>query len=74
MNTMTISNPTEFQARLATLQGIIRNQKQLISRLEDELDTKSSENNEALMERIERLQSKVYVCELEYQSIKRSLK
>lgn len=75
MNTLTIDfNHTDSRARLATLQGIIRNNKQLISRLEDELDTKSSENNEALMERIERLQSKVYVCELEYQTIKRSLK
>lgn len=74
MNTLTIDfNHTDSQARLATLQGIIRNQKQLISRLEDELDTKSPENHEALMERIERLQSKVYVCELEYQTIKRSL-
>lgn len=74
MNTLTISlSHTDSRARLATLQGIISNNKQLISRLEDELDTKSPENHEVLMERIERIKSKVYVCELEYQTIKRSL-
>lgn len=70
MNTLTISNPTESQARLATLQGIIRNQKLLIIRLEDELDNKSSENQEVLMQRIEKINSKLCVCELEYKSLK----
>lgn len=74
MNTLTIVlNHTSSPARLATLQRIISNQKRLICRLEDELDKADSENQEEIIERIEKIQSKLYVCELEYQSIRKNL-
>lgn len=74
MNTLTIDlNHTDSPARLATLQGIISNQKRLICRLEDEFDKADSENQEEIMERIEKIQSKLFICELEYQSIRKNL-
>jgi uncharacterized protein Yka (UPF0111/DUF47 family) len=71
MNTLTISN--EAFTRFETLQKTIRNLKQLINRLEDELDSRGAENYEQIFERIEKLKNKVCYCEIEYTLLKGSL-